>query len=220
MVAASNLKQEHRDQFRIELSNAITHGIGVILGIVFLLLLLLRKSTADAPLRIVAYAIYGGCFIFLFLASTIYHAIPIPKARAVLRIFDHVAIYLFIAGSFTPPILLVLHGRVQRILLVVIWSIAIAGTIFKAITFRHYDQLKLVSVLIYIGMGWLGMFLVKPLVSQRPLPLMILILIGGVLYTIGTIFYSNKSLKYHHVIWHLFVLAAAIVHFTAYYLYL
>lgn len=214
---------EERDRFWIEFSNSMTHGVGVLLGILFLVLLLIPAVRAGNVLGVVAYAIYGGCFIFLFLASTVYHAIPqpkLPKVKDVLRVFDHVAIYLFIAGSFTPPVLLLLQGTPRVLMLVLIWAFAVGGTIFKAVTHGRYDRFQKASVLLYVGMGWLGIFLVHPLVTLRPWPLVALILLGGILYTVGTFFYRNKTWKLHHVIWHLFVLAAATAHFLGYYFFL
>lgn len=211
------------EEERIEVSNALTHGLGVILGIVFLVMLIVSQWHKQNLWGIVAYAIYGACFIFLFLSSTVYHAIPkrfAPQAKSFARIFDHVAIYIFIAGSFTPPAIFLLDGTEQVIMLVLIWGIAIAGTIFKAVTHGQYDKYRKLSVAIYIGMGWLGIFFIRPLLTLRPWPLLLLVLLGGVLYTVGTAFYKSPRLKYHHVIWHLFVLAAAITHFIGYYVYL
>ncbi len=209
-----------RIDWKVELLNALTHGIGVVLGIVFLVMLLITEVHHQRPIGIVAFAIYGGCFIFLFLASTVYHSVPAPKVKSILRIFDHVAIFLFIAGSFTPPILLLMTGLERILLLSVIWVIAVGGTVFKAVTFRSYDRLKGVSTFLYICMGWLGIFLVRLLLTERPWPLFALILLGGILYSVGTVFYRMKKWKYHHVIWHLFVLAAAVAHFIGYYFYL
>ena len=127
------LNELPRLDWKVELLNALTHGIGVVLGVVFLVMLLITEVHHQRPIGIVAFAIYGGCFIFLFLASTVYHSVPAPKVKSILRIFDHVAIFLFIAGSFTPPILLLMTGLERILLLSVIWIIAVGGTVFKAV---------------------------------------------------------------------------------------
>lgn len=211
------------EEDRIELLNVLTHAAGVLLGVIFLVMLLVSEWRKRNPLGMVAYAIYGICFIFLFLASTIYHAIPkrtAPQIKSFVRIFDHVAIYIFIAGSFTPPAMLLLSGAKRVIMLTLVWGIAIAGTIFKAVTYGQYDHYRKLSVALYIGMGWLGILFIRSLLTQRPLMLFLLVLAGGILYTVGTIFYKSTRFKYHHVIWHLFVLAAAVTHFIGYYNYL
>lgn len=208
------------EEKKMEPWNAITHALGIVMGILFLVLLLIRAVRAGKLVGVVAYAIYGGCFFFLFLASTLYHAVSLPRVKMVLRIFDHVSIFLFIAGSFTPPILLLMQGWERTALLVAIWMLALGGTIFKVATFRQYDRLKGISTLLYIGMGWMGLFLLRFLLTERPWPLFALVLSGGVLYSVGTVFYRMKRWQYHHVVWHLFVLAAAIVHFSGYYFYL
>lgn len=213
-------KFDNRENLIIEIHNSITHGIGAVLGIVFLVMLILPQIRNHNLLGTVAYSIYGGCFILMFLMSTIYHAVQPPKIKAILRIFDHISIYYFIAGSFTPPILLLTSGNFRIIFLILIWLIAIFGTIFKIATYKNYDKLKSISTLIYVGMGWLGVLLIRPILRYASWKFLLLLVLGGLLYTIGTYFYKSKRFKYNHVIWHLFVLAAAIVHFNAFYFYL
>lgn len=209
-----------RDELLVEIHSSITHGIGVILGIIFLLMLILPSIRSGNTLSIVAFSIYGGCFILMFLMSTIYHAIQLPKAKSILRIFDHISIYYFIAGSFTPAILLLTSGKFRVFFIVLIWLVALLGTVFKVATYKSYDKLKSLSTIIYIAMGWLAIFLIKPILNATSWKFLLLLVIGGLLYTIGTFFYKSNRFKYNHVIWHLFVLAAAIVHFNAFYLYL
>ena len=213
-------KSNSRDFLKIEIANSISHGIGVLLGIIFLLMLIIPSAKDGDVLKTVAFSIYGGCFIFMFLMSTIYHAIQHKKAKQILRIFDHVSIYYFIAGSFTPVILLLTRGKFRLFFIILIWAIAIFGTVFKIATYQKYDKLKTISVIIYIAMGWLSVFLIKPIVNNATWKFMLLLVIGGLVYTAGTYFYKSKKFKYNHIIWHFFVLAAAIVHFVAFYIYI
>ncbi len=213
-------KGNSREYFKIEMANAISHGLGVFLGIIFLLMLIIPSVKSGNVLKVVAFSIYGGCFIFLFLMSTIYHAVQREKIKKILRIFDHVSIYYFIAGSFTPVILLLTRGKFRLFFIILIWAIALFGTVFKITTYKNYDKLKTISVIIYIAMGWLSVFLIKPIVTNTTWKFMFLLVLGGLVYTGGTYFYKSKRFKYSHVIWHFFVLAASIIHFIAFYLYI
>ena len=213
-------KGNSREYFKIEMANAISHGLGIFLGIIFLLMLIIPSVKSGNVLKIVAFSIYGGCFIFLFLMSTIYRAVQREKIKKILRIFDHVSIYYFIAGSFTPVILLLTRGRFRLFFIILIWAIALFGTVFKITTYKNYDKLKTISVIIYIAMGWLSVFLIKPIVTNTTWKFMFLLVLGGLVYTGGTYFYKSKRFKYSHVIWHFFVLAASIIHFIAFYLYI
>ena len=213
-------KGSSREYFKTEMANAISHGLGVFLGIIFLLMLIIPSVKSGNVLKVVAFSIYGGCFIFLFLMSTIYHAVQREKIKKILRIFDHVSIYYFIAGSFTPVILLLTRGRFRLFFIILIWAIALFGTVFKITTYKNYDKLKTISVIIYIAMGWLSVFLIKPIVTNTTWKFMFLLVLGGLVYTGGTYFYKSKRFKYSHVIWHFFVLGASIIHFIAFYLYI
>lgn len=209
-----------RDRLKLEIWNSITHGLGVVIGIVFLVLLILKGVYDSNVTAIVAYSIYGGCFILMFLMSTLYHAIQNKKVKSVFRIFDHISIFYFIAGTFTPAILLLTQGWFRISFLIAIWVLAFAGTIYNVSIKGKFDKYKSISVGLYIAMGWLGIFLLRPIILNNLWHFAGLIIIGGLLYTVGTIFYKAKNLKYNHVIWHLFVLSAAIVHFNAIYFYL
>lgn len=208
-----------KDKLSIEIHSAISHGIGAILGVVFLLMLIIPRIREGDVLGTVAFSIYGGCFIFMFLMSTLYHGVQQKKAKKVLRVFDHVSIYFLIAGSFTPAILLLTDGAFRIFFISLIWGIAALGTVFKIVTFDNYDDLKKISTIIYVAMGWLSIFLIKPILRESSWKFLAFLILGGVIYTAGTYFYKSNKFKYHHVIWHFFVLAAAIVHFIAFYLY-
>lgn len=213
-------KINSRENLKLEIGNSISHGIGVVLGIIFLLMLIIPEIRIGNVEGTVAFSIYGGCFILMYLMSTIYHAVQHKGAKKILRIFDHVSIYYFIAGSFTPVILYSTRGKFRIFFLSLIWSIALFGTVFKIFTYKNYDGLKKISTIIYIAMGWLSVFLIKPILDATTWKFMLLLIIGGVVYTAGTYFYKSKKFKYHHIIWHFFVLAASIIHFIAFYLYI
>lgn len=197
-----------------EIVNGITHGIGVLLGIVALVVLLVIAIKKGSILSIVAFSIYGACFILMFLSSTLYHSITHEKAKRILRVFDHSSIFLFIAGSYTPIALLAMTGGLRVGIMVAVWTIAVSGVVFKIITAGQFDRFKALSLVLYIGMGWIAMITIKPIIRMTSLGFFLWILGGGLCYTLGTIFYSIKKIPYNHAIWHLFVLAASVVHFV------
>ena len=203
-----------------EIFNGISHGIGVVFGIVALIMLLIVSITKNDVPSIVAFSIYGACIILMYLSSTLYHSICIEKAKRVLRVFDHSSIFLFIAGTYTPIALLALEGSLRLIILIGIWAIAIGGIVFKIVTYNKFDKYKILSVLIYIGMGWMAVIPVKAIINSTGINFFYWILAGGILYTVGTLFYGNKKIPYNHGIWHLFVLAASIAHFLGIFKYL
>ncbi|MBL4248430.1 hemolysin III family protein [Vibrio fluvialis] len=201
-----------------EVANAISHGIGLILGIVGLVLLLVKAvdHRADA-LTIVSMSIYGGSMIALFLASTLYHAIPHQNAKRWLKTFDHCAIYLLIAGSYTPFLLVSLRTPLAFGLMIVIWSIALIGIIMKIAFVYRFKRLSLVT---YLTMGWLSLIVIYQLALNLDVGGVTLLAAGGVVYSLGVIFYVAKRIPYNHAIWHAFVLAGCACHFLAIYLYI
>lgn len=203
-----------------EIFNGITHGIGVVFGIFALtILLILSIRKGDIP-SIVSFSIYGACIILMFLSSTLYHSINRDKAKSVLRVFDHSSIFLFIAGTYTPIVILTLTGPLRMGVLISVWSIALSGVVFKIFTYGKFDKYKAVSLIIYIGMGWIAILPIKSIINATSINFFLWILGGGLLYTLGTIFYGFRKIPFNHGIWHLFVLAASIVHFVGIYLYL
>jgi len=203
-----------------EIFNGITHGVGVLFGIIALVLLLVNSINDGNKTAIVAFSIYGACIIIMFLSSTLYHSFSKQKIKAILRVFDHSSIFLFIAGTYTPIVLLTLTGVFKWIILSSIWAIAISGVGFKIFTFGKFDQFKVLSLVLYIGMGWLAIVPLKAIISATSWSFFMYILAGGLLYTLGTIFYGSKRIPYSHGIWHLFVLAASITHFAGIVIYL
>ncbi|WP_300410916.1 hemolysin III family protein [Lagierella sp.] len=213
------VKTKEISQVKLEVLNSLTHGIGIILGVIFLLMLLLPSIRQGNVSKIVAFSIYGGCFILLFFSSTLYHSLSLTKAKSILRVLDHSSIYLFIAGSYMPIILLVLKGKFKIAALVIISALAISGVVYKILSYGKYDKYKRFSTLLYILMGWLALFLIRPIIKEVSIYFFLIILLGGIIYSGGTYFYKQNK-RYSHVIWHLFVLAAAVTQFLAIYFFI
>lgn len=199
-----------------EIFNSVTHGVGVLIAIAFMVLLII-KSQGNTPL-IIANIIYGVSLMLMFLSSTLYHAITNTKAKQVLRYFDHSAIFICIAGTFTPIIVRVLQGAQRVGFLVAVWLIALVGIILKITIFRKnlQEKYKKQSLLLYILMGWMSVLLMKKVIQISGMLSFILILSGGVLYSIGVYFYAKKR-KYFHSIWHIFIILASVAQFFGIY---
>ena len=198
-----------------EIANALTHGLGMILGIVGLVMLLLKavENNADA-LTITSMSIYGGSIVLLFLASTLYHSIPHQRVKKALKTFDHCAIYVLIAGSYTPFLLVSLRTPLAIGLMIVIWSIALFGIIMKLAFIYRFEKLSLVT---YLLMGWLSLVVIYQLAVHLNIGGLTLLAVGGVVYTLGVIFYVAERIPFNHAIWHGFVLAGCACHFLAIY---
>ncbi|OLQ81281.1 hemolysin III family protein [Photobacterium proteolyticum] len=200
-----------------EVANSVSHGLGMIFGIVGLVLLLNQAIEANADaLSITSLSIYGGSMILLYLASTLYHAIPFERAKRALKTFDHCAIYLLIAGTYTPFLLISLRTPLAIGLMAVIWTIALAGIVLKIAFVYRFKRLSLAT---YLVMGWLALVAVYPLALSLSTGGLVLLGLGGVIYSLGVIFYVNDRLPYNHAIWHLFVLGGTVCHFLAVYYY-
>ncbi|AVH27453.1 hemolysin III family protein [Vibrio diabolicus] len=200
---------------REELANTITHGIGMIFGIVGLILLLIKAIDQQADtLTLASMAVYGASIIVLFLASTLYHAIPHPNAKRWLKTFDHCAIYLLIAGSYTPFLLVSLRTPLAFGLMIVIWTIALLGIIMKVAFVYRFKKLSLVT---YLVMGWLSLIVIYQLAINLDIGGLTLLAAGGIVYSLGVIFYVAKRIPFNHAIWHGFVLAGCVCHFFAIY---
>lgn len=195
-----------------EIANAITHGIGLLLSIAGFVVLLVLAALRGTAWHIVACSIYGATLICLYTASTLYHAVISPRVKRALRIFDHSAIYLLIAGTYTPFLLVSLRGPWGWSLFGVIWGLALAGVLFK---FWFVERFVILSTAVYIAMGWLVVIAAKPVITQVPFTALIWLLAGGLAYTGGVIFFAAKRIPYSHAIWHLFVLAGSICHYFA-----
>lgn len=200
-----------------QIVNAIIHGIGFILALAGTAVLVTCASFQGDACRIVSFSIYGASLAFMMLNSTLYHAITdIPKQR-ILRILDHISIFLLIAGTYTPFTLVTLRGPWGWSLFGAVWAIAVFGIVLKLFFTGRLERL---SLFLYAFMGWLVIIAIKPLISALPTGGLWLIASGGVIYTAGIIFYAVDKIPYNHAIWHLFVLAGAICHFFAMYFYI
>jgi hemolysin III len=197
---------------REEAANALTHALGVALSIAGLAVLVTFAALNGDAWRVVSVSIYGATLVLLYLASTLYHAARSPGIKHKLRIFDHAAIYLLIAGTYTPFTLVNLRGPWGWSLFGVIWGLATIGVLHKVFFAGRFREL---SVVCYIGMGWLVMIAMKPLTDVLPLPGVAWLVVGGVLYTSGVLFYALRRMPYHHAVWHLFVLAGSVCHFIS-----
>ncbi|MEO6550545.1 MAG: hemolysin III family protein [Ferruginibacter sp.] len=199
-------------ELRIERLNSLLHGFGILFGIISMPILILNATKSDSLPKVAASGIYGFCFLMLFTASTLYHAFQQPKLKEALKILDHISIYFLIAGTYTPLILVFVFNSFGISLLIVLWSLTLLGIIFKLFFTGRFEIL---STLIYVLMGWILFAGGKKFFIAMPAPVIALVTIGGCLYSIGVIFYLWERPRYHHAIWHLFVLAAAICHYTA-----
>lgn len=200
-----------------EIANSISHGVGCLLGIIGLVLLLDQAIDARASaLAITSYSVYGGSMILLFLASTLYHAIPHPRAKYWLKKLDHCAIYLLIAGTYTPFLLVGLKSPLAHWLMVVIWSLALIGVVFKLLFAHRFEAMSLIT---YMLMGWLSLIVIYQLAMTLSAGGVWLLAAGGIIYSLGVIFYASNRIPYNHAIWHGFVLGGSLCHFMAIYFY-
>ena len=199
-----------------ETINAVTHGLGAVLGSVGLALLVALAALRGDAWHIVSCSIYGATLVLLFTSSTLYHSFRIPRVKHVFRIIDHSSIYLLIAGTYTPFLLVSLRGRWGWSLFGVVWGLALAGIVFQIFFVRRF---RLAQTLIYLAMGWLALVAAKPLLARVPKPGLLWLLAGGLFYSLGAVFYLWKRLPFHHGIWHLFVLGGSACHYFAILLY-
>lgn len=200
-----------------EIFHSVTHGIGTGLSIAGLTLLVSLAVLFGDATHIVSFSIYGAAMIMLYLASTLYHSFQHPKVKQVFKVFDHAAIFLLIAGTYTPFLLVGIPGTTGWTLLTLVWVLAITGVVFKSVFIDRFEKL---SVLAYILMGWLSVFAFQELITTLPLGGFLWLAGGGVVYTVGVIFYAMKKVHYTHAVWHLFVLGGSLCHFFAVLFYL
>jgi hemolysin III len=195
-----------------EIAHCITHGAGALLAIAGLAILTAFASLKGDAWHVVSVSLYGATLVLLFTSSTLYHGIAAPRAKAVLRHLDHAAIFLLIAGTYTPFALVNLRGPWGWTIFAVIWTLAIGGVLMQT---RLTRRAKWVNALLYVLMGWLVIVAIKPLAAAVETGGLVLLVAGGLAYTLGTAFYVWKRLKFHHAIWHGFVLLGSALHFFA-----
>ncbi|MCF7890224.1 hemolysin III family protein [Candidatus Bipolaricaulota bacterium] len=197
-----------------EIVSSIIHGLGALASVTGLVLLLLRAVRLDNSWMITGFAIYGASLILLFLSSTLYHAISYPKVKSVLRAVDHCSIYILIAGTYTPFTLVSLRGNWGWSLFGTVWGLAAGGILFNSFSFGRFSRIDTAT---YVLMGWLSAIVLHQLLSSIGLVGVILLILGGLFYTLGIIFYKWKEFPYNHAIWHLFVLSGGVSHFFVVY---
>jgi hemolysin III len=194
-----------------EIANSVSHGLGLLLALIAAPILVLSAMRAGSFRFIVGAGVFAATMVLLYLASTLYHSLTHARAKQLFRLLDHCAIFVLIAGTYTPFSLGVLRGPWGWTLLVIIWSLAIAGITLKAIKGTHHSW---ISIALYVLMGWLAVVATKPILTLVPLPGILLILAGGIAYTGGLAFFAGRR-RYSHFIWHLFVIAGTTCHFFA-----
>ncbi|MCH8836801.1 MAG: hemolysin III family protein [Candidatus Marinimicrobia bacterium] len=195
-----------------ELANILSHGLGAALSVAGLVVLVVLAFRLGDPWRVTSFAIYGSTLIILYLASTLYHSVQDHRVKGVLRTIDHAGIYLLIAGTYTPILLVSMRGAWGWTLLGVIWGLALMGVVLQSLSFQ---RLRRVELFVYLMMGWLFVIAWREMIVSISSGGLIWIAVGGLLYTIGVIFYAWHKLPYHHAVWHLFVLAGSVSHFFA-----
>ncbi len=204
-------KQEYRAlTIREEIVNSITHGLGLLLSIAALVVLVVSAALKGDAWHVVSFAIFGSTLVLLYTSSTLYHSITKEKIKNLFARFDHSAIFLLIAGTYTPYLLTVLRGTVGWVMFGMIWGLALAGIVIRSIFLTRFRKLM---VVLYLLMGWMFVFAIVPMVKHLPTPSLVFLFLGGGCYSLGVIFYIWRNLKYGHGIWHLFVMAGSIMHF-------
>lgn len=195
-----------------EIANSLTHGVGLVLSVAGLTVLVTFAALRGDAWTVVGCAVFGTSLILLYTTSTLYHALQSPRRKALLRVLDHAAIFLLIAGSYTPFTLVSLRGPWGWSMFGVVWGLAVTGIVLKLF---FTGRFRVLSTLIYLFMGWIVLIAIRPLVAALPRPSLALLFAGGAAYSAGTVFYLWKRLPYHHAVWHLFVLAGSVCHFFA-----
>lgn len=200
-----------------EIVHSITHGIGAALSIAGLVILVVLAAQMGDVWRIVSFSIYGGSLTLLYLSSTLYHSFQDERLKQFFRHFDHLSIFLLIAGTYTPVTLISLRGAWGWTLFALIWGFAVGGIVYELLFLGRY---KWITMSIYLGMGWLAVVAIKPMLTMAPRGLFWWLLAGGLCYTGGVFFYARKKMRYHHVLWHFFVLFGSACHFLGFFFYL
>ena len=203
-------KTKQRPSTGEEIANAITHGVGAVMAIAALVVLIVISAMKGTVWHVVSFSIFGATLILLYFASTLYHSLTNVRAKNVFHKFDHISIYLLIAGTYTPFCLTALRGWIGWSVLGVVWGCAILGAVLKAISIGKRVRL---STILYVLMGWVILIAIKPLYHAMSFNGFMFLMAGGISYTFGTIFFIRDQVKYNHSVWHLFVLGGSVLHF-------
>ena len=210
------MSHERRQTLGEEIANAVTHGVGLVLSVAALPILVGAASGASDRWMLAGYSVFAVSLVLLYGASTVYHALPASRAKQVFQVLDHSAIYLLIAGSYTPFMLGALRGAWGWTLLGIVWSLAVLGIIAKTTFGIRHPRL---STATYLLMGWLAIVAIRPLALHLPGAALAWIVAGGLAYTVGVVFFAWERLRYGHTVWHLFVLTGSVCHFVAVFAY-
>ena len=195
-----------------EIVNGVTHGIGALLSLLGMVILIYLAVRFGDGWHIASFLVFGGSLILLYFSSTLYHTIQNPRLRPWLRILDHSAVFLLIAGTYTPFLLVALRDTLGWALFGIVWGIALLGIIFKIF---FIGKMEVLSTIAYVGMGWMSVLSFKQLLQVVPSYGVVWLVAGGVIYTVGVLFYALEKMPYNHAVWHLFVLGGSICHFVA-----
>jgi len=195
-----------------EIANAVTHGVGALLAIAGLVLLIVFSALEGSAWHITSFTIFGATLTVLYVMSTLYHSLTSQRVKRMFRKFDHMSIFLLIAGTYTPFCLTVLRGWIGWVLFGVVWSCAIGGIVLKAF---HTGKKEILSTILYILMGWMVVFFIMPVYLYMSGIGFAFLIVGGILYTLGAFFFVRDKIPFYHSIWHLFVLGGSIFHFFA-----
>jgi hemolysin III len=193
-----------------EIANAITHGLGAALAIAALVLLVVFSVIKGNTWHVVSFSIFGASLVILYLASTLYHSFSNPRVKAFFKKLDHMSIFVLIAGTYTPFCIAVLQNWIGWTFFGIVWGCTILGIVIKAF---HTGKKEVLSTILYVLMGWIIVFAIKPLYNAISFQAFLFLIIGGILYSVGTFFFINNKIKYNHSIWHLFVLGGSTFHF-------
>ena len=193
-----------------EIFNSVSHGVGTLLEIGGMVVLIVFSAIYADAWAVVSASIYGATLTILYAMSTLYHSLTNNKAKKFFRIMDHNSIFLLIAGTYTPFTLVALRGGLGWTLFGIVWGATVLGVIFNSINLEKYKKISLVC---YIAMGWVIIMAIKPMIAALPIVSLIFLVLGGICYTGGVVFYAIKKIRYFHSVWHLFVLAGSILHY-------
>jgi len=222
-VINNNIEHQHRDPTTKpivavakpvapgeECANAITHGVGSALAIAGLVLLIVNAAQRGNAWHVTSFTIFGASMVILYFASTLYHALISPSAKAIFRKFDHMSIYLLIAGTYTPFCLVLLNGWLGWTMFGIVWGCAVLGIVLKAF---YTGRAEVISTILYLIMGWAVVFFIKPVYTGLTTSGFIFLMLGGVAYSAGVVFFLLERLRYSHAIWHMFVIGGSVLHF-------
>jgi hemolysin III len=199
-------------RLRQELVNSFLHGLGILFGVVCIPILLIQAAGNNNPAVMIGGVVYGFSFLMVFTFSTLYHGFQREKIKRIMKVLDHISIYFLIAGTYTPFILIYLNNSLGTTLLIVLWGLTLAGTVFKAFFTGRWE---IFSTIVYLAMGWIMLAAGRSFFINMPDSVITLILTGCGLYSLGVVFYIWERYTYSHAVWHFFVLAAAICHYSA-----